>query len=176
MDLANDKSNEVHKALYDNALQKLFNDFESWEDVPVDELEPNETIYDRIINILEIPGSEYWKPSSVIITFKKYDVDGDKKTPYFIKLEFNLSEYWDVQYSRAMKKSGMIMYDMNIPNDLEIIKYDYLRGKAIFKSRLEDIQYEVDFDDLHEYDVESDEVYLPGDAFIKQINLKTDLY
>ena len=63
-----------------------------------------------------------------------------------------------------------VMYDKEVGNDAEVIKYDYIRGKATIYSRLNDFTYEVDFDELNSNDVRSSELTLPHNLFIKNID------
>ena len=86
-----------------------------------------------------------------------------------------MTPYWDNYFFKEKQRSIDVKYDKNIENDIEIVKYDYIRGKATFRSRLEDVEYEIDFDDLHSDDIVSSEAKLPNDLFIKLINLNIHL-
>ena len=122
-------------------------------------------IKDHILNITEHKNRTYWKPSNVTIVFKTYGND----RPKFKKLSLSLADYWQSGYTDYERSAKNVMFDKNVENDLEIIKFDYIRGKATVHSKFNDITYEVDFDDLNEHDKRSIEINLPSDLFIKQI-------
>ena len=150
-----------------NVEQTLINDLDNYDLGPVQRSE-DESWNDVILSVKEIAYSDYWSPSDVIITFKRYDESGK---PTLKRFTFELDEYWDNCYDRTSSDSIDVKYDKNIPNDIEITKYDFLRGKATMRSKLEDIEYEVDFDELNSNDVESDEVTLPKDTFTRLANI-----
>lgn len=178
MDIVSDNSNRIHHQLYERAVDALIKNLNTYE---FDEEylntvkeDPNFDWNSIILSIIEIPYSEYWTASDVIITFKIYDdkenVSDDITQLKFRKYKFNLAPYWDNYFFKEKQRSIDVKYDKNIENDIEIIKYDYIRGKATFRSRLEDVEYEIDFDDLHSDDIVSSEAKLPNDLFIKLIN------
>ena len=74
-------------------------------------------------------------------------------------------------YTKENHSVSNVKFDKNIPNDTEIVKYDYIRGKAIVRSKLEDIEYDVDFDEINNSDNESDDVKLPYDTFTRLVNI-----
>lgn len=176
MDIVGDNSNRIHHQLYERAIKSLIDDLDNYDSIEI-KPEENQTWNDIIINIIEIPYSEYWTPSDVILTFKVYKETVDEQTgetirkPKLKRYKFDLSPYWDNYFFKEKQRSIDIKYDKNIENDIEIVKYDYLRGKATFRSRLEGTEYEIDFNDIHNDDKVSEEAKLPNDLFIKLINV-----
>lgn len=170
-DIARDRNLSIHNKLYNVALERLMKDIMNYENVRnlFDEslIESEDfDIKDHILNITEHKNITYWKPSNVTIVFKTYVND----RPKFKKLSFSLADYWQSGYTDYERSAKNVMFDKNVENDLEIIKFDYIRGKATVHSKFNDITYEVDFDDLNEHDKRSIEINLPSDLFIKQIN------
>lgn len=166
-EIINDIPNKVHKQLYDAAILKLIDDLDNYNLKgfgPKD----GQTWEDIILSINEIPYSEYWTASDVKITFKDYNENGKPKIRRFT---FDLAPYWGNCYDKKKYSSTDVQFDKNIPNDVEIIKYDYIRGKATVRSKLEGIEYDVDFDELNNLDIESDEVSLPKDTFTRLVNI-----
>lgn len=176
MDIVGDNSNRIHHQLYERAIKSLIDDLDNYDSIEI-KPEENQTWNDIIINIIEIPYSEYWTPSDVILTFKVYKETVDEQTgetirkPKLKRYKFDLSPYWDNYFFKEKQRSIDVKYDKNIENDIEIVKYDYLRGKATFRSRLEGTEYEIDFNDIHNDDKVSEEAKLPNDLFIKLINV-----
>ncbi len=165
-ELVNDIPNKVHDKLYNDAIKKLIEDL---DDYNLGGFKPGdgETWEDIILAIQEVPYSEYWTASDVTITFKKYD----EGKPGIKKFTFDLAPYWGNCYDKTENSSADVKYDQNIPDDVEIVKYDYIKGKATVRSKLEDIEYVVDFDELNSEDIESDEVTLPYDTFSRLVNI-----
>lgn len=176
MDIVGDNSNRIHHQLYERAIKSLIDDLDNYDSIEI-KPEENQTWNDIIINIIEIPYSEYWTPSDVILTFKVYKETVDEQTgetirkPKLKRYKFDLSPYWDNYFFKEKQRSIDVKYDKNIENNIEIVKYDYLRGKATFRSRLEGTEYEIDFNDIHNDDKVSEEAKLPNDLFIKLINV-----
>lgn len=160
-ELVNDVPNRVHEELYNIAVNKLINDLDNYN---LNGIHPakGQSWNDIILSIKEISYSDYWYPSDVQITFKIYDKNGK---PGFKRLIFDLHEYWLNCYEKDNTKSYSVKYDNNIENDIEIIKYDYIKGKATLRSKLEDSEYIIDFDELTKNYVESDSVNLANDTF-----------
>ncbi len=172
MDIVGNNSNIIHHRLYEQALKALISDLDNYDLGDV-KLEEGQTWNDIIISIIEVPYSEYWSPSDVIITFKTYKTrknDG-AKIPKLTKFTFELDEYWCNYFFKEKQRSIDVKYDNKIENDIEIVKFDYLRGKATFRSRLEGTEYEIDFNDIHSSDLIAEEAQLPNDLFIKLINV-----
>lgn len=171
LELANDIPNKVHEKLFNTAIKKLIADLDNYDlgDFKPD-TENGETWEDIILSINEIPYSEYWFSSDVLITFKHFNLDG---TPTFKRFTFDLDPYWGNCYDKRETSSTDVKFDNKIPNDIEIVKYDYLRGKATVRSKLEDVEYDVDFDELNKTDIESPDISLPYDTFtnLASINL-----
>lgn len=166
-ELVNDIPNKVHDKLFNDAIKKLIADLDDYD---LGGFKPgdDETWEDIILSIREIPYSEYFTASDVSITFKKYDSEG---RPGIKKFRFDLAPYWGNCYDKKDNSSADVKYDKEIPNDVEIVKYDYIKGKATVRSKLEDIEYDVDFDELNNTDIESEDVTLPYDTFTRLVNI-----
>lgn len=170
-ELSNNVPNKVHDELYNAAIKKLIADLNNYKDVVDAVNTKNEKWEDIIISINEIPYTEYWRASDVMITFKYYINVDDKELPRLRRFRFDLSPYWGNCYTKENHSVSNVKFDKNIPNDTEIVKYDYIRGKAIVRSKLEDIEYDVDFDEINNSDNESDDVKLPYDTFTRLVNI-----
>lgn len=168
IDVVRDKTNVIHNKLFNTAMKRLMADIKNYGSVR--KLFDNDfdfnNINDFILSVRELPDNLYWKPSDVIIIFRTFKND----KPILTKLKFDLSEYWNSSYTDYERSAKKVLFDKNVENDFEVVKYDYIRGKAIIESRLNDITYEVDFDELNENDKRSNEMSLPDNLFIRQIN------
>ena len=173
-ELANDVPNRVHKELYNAAIEKLIDDLDNYTDVnDVIKKDKDVNWTDLIISIIEMPYTEYWRASDVVITFRyfsKSETTG-QMIPKLKKFTFDLTPYWGNCYTKDIYNSSAVKFDKNIPNDTEIVKYDYIRGRAVVRSKLEDIEYDVDFDEINNTDVESEDVRLPFDTFTRLVNI-----
>ena len=172
-ELANDVPNRVHKELYNAAIEKLIDDLDNYTDVnDVIQKDKNVNWTDLIISIIEMPYTEYWRASDVVITFRYFKRNSnDQMVPKLKKFTFDLTPYWGNCYTKDIYNSSAVKFDKNIPNDTEIVKYDYIRGRAVVRSKLEDIEYDVDFDEINNTDVESEDVRLPFDTFTRLVNI-----
>lgn len=172
-ELANDVPNRVHKELYNAAIEKLIDDLDNYTDVnDVIKKDDNVNWTDLIISIIEMPYTEYWRASDVVITFRYFKRNSnDQMVPKLKKFTFDLTPYWGNCYTKDIYNSSAVKFDKNIPNDTEIVKYDYIRGRAVVRSKLEDIEYDVDFDEINNTDVESEDVRLPFDTFTRLVNI-----
>ena len=173
-ELANDVPNRVHKELYNAAIEKLINDLDNYTDVnDVIKKDKDVNWTDLIISIIEMPYTEYWRASDVVITFRYFpkSESNEKQIPKLKKFTFDLTPYWGNCYTKDIYNSSAVKFDKNIPNDTEIVKYDYIRGRAVVRSKLEDIEYDVDFDEINNTDVESEDVRLPFDTFTRLVNI-----
>lgn len=172
-ELANDVPNRVHKELYNAAIEKLIDDLDNYTDVnDVIQKDDNVNWTDLIISIIEMPYTEYWRASDVVITFRYFKRNSnDQMVPKLKKFTFDLTPYWGNCYTKDIYNSSAVKFDKNIPNDTEIVKYDYIRGRAVVRSKLEDIEYDVDFDEINNTDVESEDVRLPFDTFTRLVNI-----
>lgn len=173
-ELANDVPNRVHKELYNAAIEKLIDDLDNYTDVNGIIKKPDGTSWtDLIISIIEMPYTEYWRASDVVITFRYFpkSESNEKQIPKLKKFTFDLTPYWGNCYTKDIYNSSAVKFDKNIPNDTEIVKYDYIRGRAVVRSKLEDIEYDVDFDEINNTDVESEDVRLPFDTFTRLVNI-----
>ena len=172
-ELANDVPNRVHKELYNAAIEKLINDLDNYTDVnDVIKKDKDVNWTDLIISIIEMPYTEYWRASDVVITFRYFKRNSnDQMVPKLKKFTFDLTPYWGNCYTKDIYNSSAVKFDKNIPNDTEIVKYDYIRGRAVVRSKLEDIEYDVDFDEINNTDVESEDVRLPFDTFTRLVNI-----
>lgn len=175
-ELANDVPNRVHKELYNAAIEKLIDDLDNYTDVN-DVIKKDDKVNwtDLIISIIEMPYTEYWRASDVVITFRYFPKpkpeSNEKQIPKLKKFTFDLTPYWGNCYTKDTYNSSAVKFDKNIPNDTEIVKYDYIRGRAVVRSKLEDIEYDVDFDEINNTDVESEDVRLPFDTFTRLVNI-----
>lgn len=172
-ELANDVPNRVHKELYNAAIEKLIVDLDNYTDVnDVIQKDDNVNWTDLIISIIEMPYTEYWRASDVVITFRYFKRNPNgQMIPKLKKFTFDLTPYWGNCYTKDIYNSSAVKFDKNIPNDTEIVKYDYIRGRAVVRSKLEDIEYDVDFDEINNTDVESEDVRLPFDTFTRLVNI-----
>ena len=173
-ELANDVPNRVHKELYNAAIEKLINDLDKYTDVNDVIKKDNDVNWtDLIISIIEMPYTEYWRASDVVITFRYFHKSEStgQMIPKLKKFTFDLTPYWGNCYTKDIYNSSAVKFDKNIPNDTEIVKYDYIRGRAVVRSKLEDIEYDVDFDEINNTDVESEDVRLPFDTFTRLVNI-----
>lgn len=173
-ELANDVPNRVHKELYNAAIEKLIDDLDNYTDVnDVIQKDKDVNWTDLIISIIEMPYTEYWRASDVVITFRYFpkSESNEKQIPKLKKFTFDLTPYWGNCYTKDIYNSSAVKFDKNIPNDTEIVKYDYIRGRAVVRSKLEDIEYDVDFDEINNTDVESEDVRLPFDTFTRLVNI-----
>lgn len=172
-ELANDVPNRVHKELYNAAIEKLIDDLDNYTDVnDVIKKDKDVNWTDLIISIIEMPYTEYWRASDVVITFRYFKRNSnDQMVPKLKKFTFDLTPYWGNCYTKDTYNSSAVKFDKNIPNDTEIVKYDYIRGRAVVRSKLEDIEYDVDFDEINNTDVESEDVRLPFDTFTRLVNI-----
>ena len=175
-ELANDVPNRVHKELYNAAIEKLIDDLDNYTDVNGVIVKPEGASWtDLIISIIEMPYTEYWRASDVVITFRYFPKpkpeSNEKQIPKLKKFTFDLTPYWGNCYTKDTYNSSAVKFDKNIPNDTEIVKYDYIRGRAVVRSKLEDIEYDVDFDEINNTDVESEDVRLPFDTFTRLVNI-----
>ena len=173
-ELANDVPNRVHKELYNAAIEKLIDDLDNYTDVN-DVIKKDDKVNwtDLIISIIEMPYTEYWRASDVVITFRYFPKSEStgQMIPKLKKFTFDLTPYWGNCYTKDIYNSSAVKFDKNIPNDTEIVKYDYIRGRAVVRSKLEDIEYDVDFDEINNTDVESEDVRLPFDTFTRLVNI-----
>ena len=175
-ELANDVPNRVHKELYNAAIEKLIDDLDNYTDVnDVIQKDDDTSWTDLIISIIEMPYTEYWRASDVVITFRYFKRNSnDQMVPKLKKFTFDLTPYWGNCYTKDTYNSSAVKFDKNIPNDTEIVKYDYIRGRAVVRSKLEDIEYDVDFDEINNTDVESEDVRLPFDTFTRLVNINLE--
>ena len=173
-ELANDVPNRVHKELYNAAIEKLIDDLDNYTDVnDVIKKDKDVNWTDLIISIIEMPYTEYWRASDAVITFRYFHKSEStgQMIPKLKKFTFDLTPYWGNCYTKDIYNSSAVKFDKNIPNDTEIVKYDYIRGRAVVRSKLEDIEYDVDFDEINNTDVESEDVRLPFDTFTRLVNI-----
>ena len=93
--------------------------------------------------ILEIPANEYWQPSRccIITKFK------DKSSPN-LRWTVDLTPYWNNYQAKENKKIENIKLTNENFNDSEIIKFNYVTGKATLYSENANKEYDVDFDYL----------------------------
>ena len=172
-DFMSNKYNIVHKKLYEQALNKYIlewikvknlsnknyytNDEEAYlntnkEDKKYafkkdnkDKIFDVDSIEDFKKNsyVLEIPANEYWQPSKccIITKFK------NNSSPN-LRWTVDLTPYWNNYQAKENKKIENIKLTNENFNDSEIIKFNYITGKATLYSENADRKYDVDFDYL----------------------------
>ena len=139
-----DKYNKVHQQLYADALTKLIKYI-----IYTEELETTVEEFRRQHRFIELRADEYWKPSSVIVM--------TKRRPY-TKKTYNLRGFWNLYQHKNLHWLWNIKQDKeNKFRDSEIIYLNYLTGKAILESRVENHIWEVDFDYIDEHTFVSEE-------------------
>ena len=194
-DIAADETNEV---LY-NIIQELFERIiKTYNNDLLNNLA--NIIYKKMLkyhNCIEIKNTEYWLPSMVILTSKKY--------PYTKYGPIDLTPWWNSElvekwasnksYDKVigiedakqsinsahhdstddfsdksinnpsaidnMYKSFTLSDNENYGETIqnaEVVNINYVRGKATLRSKISEIEYEVDFDDLNENVQISDEM------------------
>lgn len=182
-EVSSNKANNIHDELYEYSLNMLLDNIDKYDysndDIKYSNKYPNVTISDKItkdnvFNILEIAADEYWRASDVIIIFKvpiEYDDEENIhiKKYLFIKHRYTLKPYWFSSVQKYDSDSIDPIITKEDISDKAIIKYDYVNGKATFKSRQTDVEYDMDFENLRSSDRVSKELSLPDDLFIMQI-------
>lgn len=166
VDVANNKAMCVHKLIYKNALEMLLNDLNAYPGYIDNNGVSRKLSKEDIHNIIELNENEFWKPSKVFIIYKINTEKGKR----FIRKKYDLTRYWFSFIQKYNRKSNHIKITNENINDIEIIKYDYIKGVAILKSKSTDVEFEIDFNDLSGDDIVSDDLRLNDDLFIKQIN------
>lgn len=125
-DVVNEKLNNIHKKLYNNALNKFlkYNNISRLE-----------------YNIIEIKPEEYDEPSNIIIK--------SKKPPFKLYKNLkshSLKEYWNTEYIESIQKDiSLLMLDLEEVHDLKIIYIDYVKGKCKMRSEQLNITVNVPF-------------------------------
>lgn len=153
---------KIHDELYTDALNKFLDDVSN----NIDKFEQFKNYSDKTdiienTKIFEIKMKEYWMPSSILVMCKKY--------PYRRK-KYSLEDYWNnYQDKSKIKINNIKLLDEEI-NDAEILYLDYVNGKAKVESRLNDIQFEIDFDYINEDTKISDEYSLENNFTNKYYN------
>lgn len=148
----NSQYDKIHDELYLDALNKFLDDVDNNKD-KYGQFKNYTDKNDIIENtkIIEIKMKEYWIPSSIIVICKKY--------PYKRK-KYSLEPYWNTYQDKSkIQVSNIKMLDEEI-NDAEILYLDYINGKAKVESRMNDIQFNVDFEYITEDTMISEEYSL----------------
>lgn len=137
------KYNIVHQQLFDDAITAylkdnsdvLYNDIseEIAEDIAI-------KMFKQQNKIIEIKGSEYWMPSSILIITKKF--------PYK-KKRVDLTKYWNLYQKHSDKNYNDIKVSIENIKDSEVFYIDYVNGIAYMRSRLNNIEFEVPFEYLN---------------------------
>lgn len=137
------KYNIVHQQLFDDAITSylkdnhnvLYNDIseEIAEDIAI-------KMFKQQNKIIEIKGSEYWMPSSILIITKKF--------PYK-KKRVDLTKYWNLYQEHSDKNYNDIKVSPENMKDSEVFYIDYVNGIAHMRSRLNNVEFEVPFEYLN---------------------------
>lgn len=155
-DYVSNKFNDIHKQLYNDALNKLLDDI--YKEYGC------QSIKDFLgkIKIIEIKNSEYWKPSSIIIKFTSkatHVVGDDIKT--IIKgsiIKYDLSKYWNTyqnkNYDRHIGDCNIVSENIADP---EILNINYVKGEVTVESRMNDLIYKTNSDYIQTGDRYSEE-------------------
>lgn len=112
--------------------------------------------------ILEIKNSEYWQPSTIVII--------GKRRPYR-KAHVDLTPWWNWYQSKRNFNIKDIKITDQVLNDSELVYLDYVKGIAYMRTKLDGIEYAVDFDYLDENIVVSDEYSLKNTFTSKILNI-----
>lgn len=105
--------------------------------------------------ILEIKNKEYWMPSTAIIINSRN----------MIKQKQYLGSWWNFYQFKLDKEVSNKKYLEEQLNDSEILSLNYVTGKAKMRSRLHDIEYDIDFDYLTGNEEIADEALLKNTSF-----------
>lgn len=194
-DVTTNRAEMVHQELYDAALNDLMKDLQNYiydkdneryskapfhfvgevnEKLGLTELEDRKKIsnyFDEeyIYNIVEMNADEYWLASSVYIIFRIFNVS--RNTFIFVKKSYDLSPYWAPYLSKHEKKTINVKVSQENLSDVRITKYDYIRGKATMTSKINEIDYDVDFDLLSNNDYVDNDILLPDNMFTQIITI-----
>lgn len=147
----NDKLNNIHNTLYNNALLKWFN--EQWKNSgSTKSFNDWKKQYLNEHKLIELKNNDYYKPSDIIIYQLIY--------PYK-KEKINLKAYWDNMYLNdpQLDISNIIMDDDTLKYS-EIIYIDYVNGRCKLKSKLTHVEYWVPFKYINENSILSDTLLL----------------
>ena len=98
-----------------------------------------ETYFRKSHKFIEIKNKEYWLPSLVVII--------GKRRPYK-KVNINLTPYWNWYQAKFDKQINAIKLTKDTLYDSELVALNYVRGIATFRTKLEGIEFNVDFDFL----------------------------
>lgn len=112
--------------------------------------------------IIEIKNSEYWQPSTIVII--------GKRRPYR-KTNIDLTPWWNYYQSKQDKNIKDIKITKEVLQDSELVFLDYVKGIAYMRTKLDGIEYTVDFDFLDENINISDEYSLKDTFTSKIINV-----
>lgn len=134
-DFLNDKYDDIHKQLYNRALNKFIEEY-----IQTNNLDISIENFKKNYKFIEIKKDEYFKPSKVLIK--------SVKVPFGI-LEgkaIDLSKYWDkYEFNTNFKDLSEILFDEDSIKDAELIYIDYVKGKGKFKSKFTEKSFWVDF-------------------------------
>ena len=86
---------------------------------------------------IEIKNSEYWLPSLVVIIAKR--------RPY-TKTNVDLTPYWNWYQAKFDKHIHNIKLTEDVLYDSELVALNYVRGFATFRTKIDGITFDVDFD------------------------------
>jgi len=125
-----DKYNDVHNQLYNHALNELLKSLCEKNNTTIKE-------FSKTHVFVEIKQKEYWTPSKVVI----------KEIVYPYKIEkYDLAEYWNTYLiSDEYRDINKVLFDEDTLKDCEIIYYDYVAGKAKFRSKFTGKEFWKDF-------------------------------
>ncbi len=121
--VANDKLDNVHKMLFNDALRKFFNKNASY-------FSDCSTFDEFLIKykIVEIKGDSFSDPSKIILRSKTF--------PYR-QQNVDLTSYWnDYQYDEDNKDINDLINDEETIKDAKLIYIDYVRNRCKFRSKI----------------------------------------
>lgn len=135
-DFSSNRYNNVHNALYKNALNKY--------------LETHTDIRDHIekYKFIERKAPEYWQPSSVIITECEY--------PYS-RITVDLSPYWNSYNDPKKDDYTKLFIDEDTIKDAAIVSINYMTGEVLMRSKFTGKSFYVDFNRINKDTPISDE-------------------
>lgn len=143
-----DKIQDIHNQLYEQALESYLKDHPEMNGWSFKEIKPTN-----------------WKDAPyVICTSYKYPFEHKK---------IHLKKYWtnlNFLNERSNSANDMILNDENY-NDAEVIKIDYVNGKAKIRTKILQNEYEVPFSKLNENTMISDDYCTLNNTFTNMVTI-----
>lgn len=130
-----DKLENIHKMLFNDALEKYFEESKENEEDTFDD-------FLRCNKIIEKRGQVYNEPSNVIIREKKF--------PYKQK-NVDLSQWWSTyQFDESNKDISELIEDEEVLIDAKLIYVDYARNRCKFRSKMTGKEFWTTLDYINE--------------------------